>query len=206
MWHKQIYFLIKSQVKKYIPEEWFFPPSWNTVNLWYTGHHRYVTSPPFNPLWLIQWLFVAGKRSAARKQSTQLTVAARATREMSRKRDASVAAAAEIARVRRRSECRLELRGHRRQRCIRKDGGHHPERKGARRGGRITLRGPKRVESHAGTVWFAACRSVDCSPIAPRHRRHQPGTVSPYTGCAAKVRIKLGKRRFYYDKFAQDRP
>lgn len=68
-----------------------------------TAHCRCVTSPPFNPLWLIQWLSVAAKRSAARKQSTQLTVAARATRETSRQRDASVAAAAEIARALRRS-------------------------------------------------------------------------------------------------------
>lgn len=62
-------------------------------------------APPSNPLWLIWWLSGSNDRPAARKQSMQLTVAARATRETSRWGDASVATAAAggIARAHRRS-------------------------------------------------------------------------------------------------------
>lgn len=52
------------------------------------AHYRCATSPLwFNPLWLIQWLSAtAVEQPSIRKQSMQLTVAARATRETSRPR------------------------------------------------------------------------------------------------------------------------
>lgn len=62
------------------------------------------------------------------------------------------------------------------------------------KGTSVAQRSSKRIELRVCTVWFAACRSVDCSPIAPWYQRHQPGTVFPYTGCSAKIRIKLRNR------------
>lgn len=96
-------------------------------------------------------------------------------------------------------------RERRRRDASERGGGHQTQRGMKRTRERMTFNPEEGGVAHAGTVWFAACRSVDCSPIAPRHQRHQPGTVPSYTGCTANVRIKLGKWRFY-DKFAQDCP
>lgn len=89
---------------------------------------------------------------------------------------------------------RLKLRGHNGGASKRVEPGHHPVRKGRSEGDEwrdAAQRSSKRMELRAGTVWFAACRSVDCSPIAPWHRWHRLGTVSPIRGAPLRFASNL---------------
>jgi len=87
---------------------------------------------------------------------------------------------------------RLKLRGHNGGASKRVNANTHPgERDVAKGTNDAAQRSSKRMELRAGTVWFAACRSVDCSPIAPWHRRHQPGTISSIRGVPPRFASNL---------------
>lgn len=102
-------------------------------------------------------------------------------------------------------KCRLKLRGHNGGESERVNTDAVLGRKGRSEGNE--WRGATQLGedgTSAGTVWFAACRSVDCSPIAPWHRWHQPGTISPIRG--VPLRFASNWETAFYDELATDFP
>lgn len=104
--------------------------------------------------------------------------------------------------LQRTGETSTQIERTQRRRIQKGERGHHPGQKGYSEGD-STVRSSKRIE-RLGTVWFAACRSVDCSPIAPWHQRHQPGTIFPIRG--APLRFASNSETAFYDEFATDFP
>lgn len=152
-----------------------------------------VTSPLFNPLWLIQWLSAAAERSAARKQSMQLTVAARATHETSRRSDASVTAAAWTAPAHRRNvdsnwEDTTEAhpkgwtRTPSRAKGIYSEGDEY---------GAAQLEEDRTTPGYSLICGVSFSRLLSNCALAPAASAWHG---FPYTGCSAKVRIKLRNR------------